>query len=557
MINIRARLSLINGGYVFFVLFLSALSLFQLFTLDRIHVKSVEIASALRSQGEADMMHDGLRADVLYAIKVAGENNAAARQEALKNTNEHADHFRNLIAQVKELNISERVNETLEALDQPLDVYIKSAQTLTRDAFENPSAVDAEYKKFQEDFEYLEGAMADFSSVIENEFEHINSEVEAEQKQITLCVIFFAFLSLAMGGYVWVSSQMNIMGPLKKLERATQRLAAGDLETEIAPFKNKDEIGAVGDAMIILRDNLIKARDLEELQKEEQRQKLEFAEKLTKMTGAFDKEVSHFIRDLSASTRELSVTASSLAEISTQGKNKAGELKNASSVAAQNVSTVAGASEEMSASIREISTQILGASKASMQAVEKSNQAGLVINELKGTSASIGEVVVLIQDIAEQTNLLALNATIEAARAGDAGKGFAVVANEVKSLAMQTGKATENIAAQVSAMQSATENAVKVIGLVGQEINRINEIATTISAAMEQQSAAVSEIVRNTQSASDKTEQVGGIVENVAAGAQETEEASSNVSDSAMELSRRTEELRGVVELFLSNLKAA
>lgn len=263
----------------------------------------------------------------------------------------------------------------------------------------------------------------------------------------------------------------------------------------------------------------------------------EFNHMLENMTEDFDHNVAGFIRDLAASTEELGATASTLKNVSDRGQAKA--------------------TEEMLASIKEINGQVSNASRISQEAVSEARDASNAIGELKGSSETIGEVVNLIQDIAEQTNLLALNATIEAARAGESGKGFAVVASEVKSLAAQTAKATEDIATQISAMQGATENTVGVIEGVSKTINDINEIATSMSAAMEEQSAAIQEIVRNTQSAAEKTDQVSHIVVDVSTGAEETQSSSSNVSDAAQDLARRTEDLRGVVEVFLSNLKAA
>lgn len=285
--------------------------------------------------------------------------------------------------------------------------------------------------------------------------------------------------------------------------------------------------------------------------------KKEFAELLTQMTDDFDSNVAVFIRDMSISTEQLDATSKSLRSLSSSGLGKSRELEGAANIAAENVSAVASASEEMLASIKEISAQVTKASAISNEAVGEARKAGDAIGELKGSSAKIGEVVNLIQDIAEQTNLLALNATIEAARAGDAGKGFAVVASEVKELASQTAKATEDIAEQVAAIQAATENTVQVISRVSTTIDQINEIATSISAAMEEQSVVIQEVVSNTQSAADRTSTVRGIVGSVAEGATETQTASAHVNEAATELAKKANELRGAVEVFLANIKAA
>lgn len=191
------------------------------------------------------------------------------------------------------------------------------------------------------------------------------------------------------------------------------------------------------------------------------------------------------------------------------------------------------------------------------KAVEEANRTNQTVQGLSAAAQKIGDVVKLISDIASQTNLLALNATIEAARAGEAGRGFAVVANEVKSLASQTAKATEEISAQVAAMQGATGEAVQAIASIGDTIASINEIATTIASAVEQQGAATLEIARNVQQAAQGTGQVSHNIVGVNQAAGQTGTAASQVLLSAEELSKQSATLRADVDHFLANIRAA
>jgi methyl-accepting chemotaxis protein len=225
--------------------------------------------------------------------------------------------------------------------------------------------------------------------------------------------------------------------------------------------------------------------------------------------------------------------------------------------ASSNVETVASATEEINASLAEIASQVSRATEVAQTAVSTASQTSGVINGLREQSDSIGEVVKMITDIAEQTNLLALNATIEAARAGEAGKGFAVVASEVKNLATQTAKATEQISAQIDSVRGESANAVDAIDRISAVIRQIDEITTAIAAAVEEQAAATREIARNVQQASVGTTDVTSNIAQVKGGASETGTASRDVLTASEELSQHAERMRSVVQQFIAGIKAA
>ena len=283
----------------------------------------------------------------------------------------------------------------------------------------------------------------------------------------------------------------------------------------------------------------------------------DFAKRLMGLTDSFDESVAVFMRDLSSSMEELTVTSSGLTTVAKHGEEQAGILISSSANASQSVNTVASASEQLSASIREILSQVTTSSEIASTAVQKAGEANQAIEGLKGSSDKIGEVINLIRDIAEQTNLLALNATIESARAGEAGKGFAVVASEVKTLAAQTASATEEIEAQVRETQSSTQKTVEVISEVSNTIEKMNEIVASISAAMEEQSAAMEEIVRSTQSAADSTNGVSGVANDVTKSSEETKHTAEELRIATADINERTTRLKDEVEIFLSNIKTA
>jgi methyl-accepting chemotaxis protein len=254
---------------------------------------------------------------------------------------------------------------------------------------------------------------------------------------------------------------------------------------------------------------------------------------------------------------DLQKAAQSMSATAEQTSRQATAVAAASEQASANVQTVAASTEEMSSSIAEISRQVEQSTQIARKAVDEAQHTTGTMAGLAEAAQKIGLVVQLIQDIASQTNLLALNATIEAARAGDAGKGFAVVASEVKSLATQTGKATEEIGGQITAIQAATGQAVSAMKSIDGTIGEISEISTTIAAAMEEQGAATREITRNTQEAARGTQDVSSNVAGVTQSASETGTAAAQVLGSAAELEKQADSLRAGVDDFLAKIRAA
>jgi methyl-accepting chemotaxis protein len=275
------------------------------------------------------------------------------------------------------------------------------------------------------------------------------------------------------------------------------------------------------------------------------------------VAGEFERNVLSVVREVGEAVDAVGGSARSLTGTTETVKQRSAAVASASAQASTNVQTVAAASEELSASITEISRQVSQSATIAGQAVTEADHTNTAIQGLAEAAQKIGDVVKLINDIAGQTNLLALNATIEAARAGEAGKGFAVVASEVKSLATQTAKATEDISAQVSAIQSATQDSVRAIAGIGKTIGEINQIATTIAAAVEEQGAATQEIARNVQEAARGTAEASENITGVTQAAGESGQAAGHVLTASETLTRQAAQLRSQVDTFLAQIKSA
>jgi methyl-accepting chemotaxis protein len=374
-----------------------------------------------------------------------------------------------------------------------------------------------------------------------------------------LMTLLWVLLGIGIGVSVTVVYLTNrsIVPPILKMVGAMGQLAGGDHSVTIPATDKKDEIGLMARAVLIFKENMIKAKELAEKEAEAIKARVARAARVNELTQAFDTNISTVLRSVASASTELQATASSMTATAEETSNQATAVAAATEEASTNVQTVAAASEELASSVTEISRQVAQSAAIAQKAVEEADRTNTTVQGLYDGAASIGDVVKLISDIASQTNLLALNATIEAARAGEAGRGFAVVASEVKSLAEQTAKATEQIGAQITSIQNSSSEAVTAIRGITSTISEMNGIASAIASAVEEQGSATQEIARNVQQAALGTGEISANVVGVQQAAGDTGAAAHQVLQASSELSRQSETMRGEVETFLSNIKAA
>jgi methyl-accepting chemotaxis protein len=517
---------------------------------------SVVLTTAVRNHTTIDMYHDGLRAIVLSAL--AARELGTPEQEVRTELADMSGRFVELVAANKALPLSDDIKVALASVDKPLANYLEQVKSIVDAAFADRTRALASMHAFNASLEALEQSLGAVGEQIERDAKQLG--ISAQEFATSTSYVTTLSIMISIGGVLLTLAFMmrGMLRPLSAIERAMVKLSDGEHAIAIPGTGRTDEIGNMARALEVFARGIEDHERLRTEQAEAARTADEARRAaMQRLAREFEASVGGIIVKVATAAGSLEETAKGLTRSADATRELSNNVGSAAEITSCNVGSVATATSQMSAAVSEIERQISQSSVITTKAVEKATSTNERVAELAQSADRIGDVVGLINTIASQTNLLALNATIEAARAGEAGKGFAVVAQEVKALATQTAKATNEIASQIQNMQSATQDAVAAIGDVMETISKISAISTAIMAALSEQAVATQEISSNVTQAAKGTSEVTANISEVSASAGATGQASAAVLSSAVTLSSESNTLKAEVARFLSTVRAA
>ena len=449
----------------------------------------------------------------------------------------------------------EKIVQGIKELSALLEEYRQALSKLV----ENAKAIDELTTEMAESATAIMQGSGAMKAALLSDQRRLESESDASIGETERLIVMLAAGGFLLGGVLAVLLGKGISRPMTAMCKAMRELAAGHFDVVLPGLGRKDELGEMAAAVEEFKMQAIAKAERDAAAQDAQNRASSAARRteLIRFADDFEAAVGAIVSNVSASAVQLESSAGTLTRTAETTQNLSSRVAGASEEASSNMQSVATATEELSASVDEIGRRVRESNKIAEAAVLQAEQTDGRIGKLSRAAQQIGDVVKLITAIAEQTNLLALNATIESARAGEAGRGFAVVASEVKSLASQTARATEEISEQIADIQKVAGEAIDAIKGIGNIIGEVNEVATAIAAAVQQQGAATQEITRSTQHAAQGTKNVADNITGVKAGADAAAVAADDVKRASETLETQSQQLGSQVTQFLGKIRAA
>lgn len=552
-INIKFKFLLLSFLSLACIIILGVSGLYGSNQIKGLSNKMAEASSAIYWQAQYDGSHDALKAatDLYYAYNLLGKKELL--RDAMNNFNDHLNDHKLAIDYLLKLNLNEEINSKIKKLKELADDFANKAQLIIN----NPSAPEL-YDSFKNSFDAVDKVNDDIKESMPKLIEHDKSDANNEsikalssQKNTLILTIIFSLFVLAF-------TYKYILSPQEKIAKVMYDILEGQYNIAIPFLDKNDEIGEIANSLEKFRINAISAKELESKSKEQEKKAAE-EKKLELMTlsSDFDKSVKSITDIVASSVTELDITARELGEISKLTSQDAKQLNILFTQTSNNINDSAKATSEFTSAINEISKQVNNSSIYAGKATVQAENISTVISDLSDKANAISSIIDIINGITSQIDLLALNATIEAARAGESGKGFAVVANEVKALATQTSKATDQINTQITAIQQSTGKVVEGIKEITESVKTINQNSTSIASAVEEQNVTASYIAENVAKVAEMSNNVNTSISNVAKASINSTNSTNQIVTASEDLLKQTNLLQNEVNKFLTNLKVS
>lgn len=568
--TVRGRLYIVLASLSLCLFMLAGWTITQLFAQRSILQSSVALNQRVTDKDIPLLrITDEIRLDVIQVQQWLTDISATRGQDGLNDGLDEAEKFAVRLhddiaaasAIAKELELTQ-IADALKAVDAAFTPYYDVGKTMAQAYIDTGpeggnkmmEAFDAQAKSLSERVETMTSLIREHSTRDLSSVRDGNAAILEENDHLISTTLIPTAIAFFIGLVGLVVVRQTVQN-LSKVTQAVETIAEGNLETNVPMCTRSDEIGRICVSVDDFRKRLLSAKSLEEKQRAEERLAQERAERVIGTTKAFEGRILDIVHSVAGSANALNGNAEAMRDIVIRTEELTGIVNSAADEATSNVNTVAAAAEELSASISEISRQANTSSTDAAEAAREAAQTSKLMTTLADNSREIGNVVSLINDIAEQTNLLALNATIEAARAGDAGKGFAVVAGEVKNLANQTARATEEISNQVHSMQTISDDVVAAISQIATRIEELSTASGAIAHTVGEQGEATNEIARNVSLAAQGTASVSENIASVSGATHESSSVSSEVLDAAHILSDRAVAMETEIQTFIEELR--
>ena len=554
--NIGGKMMLSAGGAVLATILVGAAGLYGMSKINSAIEAQVVVGSLIKQHMAADLTRATLATDVEAAIRI-GRMKRDQGPVVIQAAKVHAAPLGRRLVKEPPALLPAELGQHLIETHKAMEAFAQQALALVELGFSDNYKANEELDKFLKASTALMGRM----NAAGDRLEKYNNEMAAETADLknTLMTAMVAAIALVIGGLIFANLVIarSVSRPVRTVTAIMGRMAGGERAIDIPAMHRTDEIGQMYAALSSFKESLSHADRLAEQEQAEAKARAKRGERMEAVCHSFDQSITDLLKGFEEVMVELRRSADTMSEAVRQTEAEAKVADAASQSAGSNVNSVAGATEELVASVGEIGRQTERSAEIAARAVARASETDKQIQGLAEAAQKVGDVVKLITDIAEQTNLLALNATIEAARAGEAGKGFAVVASEVKNLANQTAHATEEIAQQIAAIQGETKTAVSAIQGISSIVAEINQIAAAIAAAIEQQDSATREIARNVEGASSGTQSVSTSIGHVSQAATQTGGATQAMLGAVAKLADRSAQVQTKVTDFLREIRSA